>query len=155
MPEISVVRADRELSKLKTMDFFTNIFRATTHVSNPVEVIVSLEAVLNPQSLSDLDMGDTEVPHLEEMARFLEGSSTQFKLYLWERLREAYERLKENPEHGLVSFMPNVMACRLKCIDLIVSEFNGPSYLDHSDDHRQFILLRAIRLVSGLWYTFA
>lgn len=142
MPEISIVKAEREISKLKTMDFFTSIFRATTHMSDPIEVIIDLEAVLDPQPVTDLDMGGLEEQqHLEEMARFLEGSSTQFKLYLWERLREAYE-------HKEANFTPSVMSCRLKCIDLIVSEFNGPSYLDHSEDHRQFILLRAIRLVS-------
>lgn len=143
MPEISVNKAEREISKLKTMDFFTSIFRATTHMSDPYEVIVNLEAVLDPKSVTDPDMDDLEEQHLEEMARFLDGSSSQFKLYLWERLREAYE-------HETVNLTPRVMACRLKCIDLIVSEFNGPSYLDHSEDHRQFILLRAIRLVSCL-----
>ncbi|KAF8457831.1 hypothetical protein BGX38DRAFT_1139298 [Terfezia claveryi] len=126
MPEISIAKAEREISKLKTMDFFTSIFRATTHMPDPIEVIANLEAVLDPQSVPDPGVGDLEEQkHLEEMARFLEGSSTQFKLYLWERLREAYE-------HEKVNFTP---------------KFYGPSYLDHSEDHRQFILLKAIRLL--------
>lgn len=140
MPEISVAKAEREISKLKTMDFFTSIFRATTHMLDPIEVIANLEAVLDPQSVADTGMDDADEQHLDEMARFLEGSSSQFKLYLWERLREAYE-------HETINFTPKVLTCRLKCIGLIVSEFDSPTYLDHSEDHRQFILLRAIRLV--------
>lgn len=140
MPEISAGRAEREISKLKTMDFFTSIFRATTHMSDPIEVIVSLEAVLDPQSTVDSDTETMDDQHIEEMARFLDGSSSQFKLYLWERLREAYE-------HETVNFTPKVLTCRLKCIELIISEFTGQGYLEHSVDHRQFIILRAFRLV--------
>ncbi len=47
--EISVAAADREISKLTTMDFFLGLFQE--EISDPVALIETLEPVLNPESV--------------------------------------------------------------------------------------------------------
>jgi hypothetical protein len=49
MPAISPAAADRELSKLNTMDFFLGLFQ--DEMRDPVSVIDTLEPVLNPTSV--------------------------------------------------------------------------------------------------------
>ncbi|GAO18694.1 hypothetical protein UVI_02053000 [Ustilaginoidea virens] len=49
MPVISPAAADRELSKLTTMDFFLGLFQ--DEMNDPVSVIDTLEPVLNPTSV--------------------------------------------------------------------------------------------------------
>jgi len=141
MPEISFVRVERELSKLKTVDFFSTIFAATsdTNEKAPEEVIEILEAVLDPGATLPYDEEEERVLH--EIGRFLEGSSAMFKLHLWERLKAAYEK---------VNHPPKVLLCTYKCVQVILGELKSRSYLDSSEDHRQFVLLRSMRLIKGL-----
>ena len=47
MPEIAVAAAEREVSRLTTMDFFYNLFNTDT--SDPWAIIETLEPVLNPE----------------------------------------------------------------------------------------------------------
>ncbi len=49
MPEVSPKAADREISKLTTMDFFLSLFQED--INDPVAVIDTLEPVLNPGSV--------------------------------------------------------------------------------------------------------
>ncbi|KAI9783556.1 MAG: Histone transcription regulator 3 [Geoglossum umbratile] len=49
MPEVSAAQAEREISRLKTTDFFLNIFQSQN--SNPAEVIEILEPVLDPRAV--------------------------------------------------------------------------------------------------------
>lgn len=141
MPEISAARAEREISKLKTVDFFSTIFAATseTNEKDPEEVIEILEAVLEPGAVLPYDEEEERILH--EIGRFLEGSSAMFKLHLWEKLRVAYEK---------VNHPPKVLACTLKCMQIVMSELKSRSYVESSQDHRQFVLLRSLRLIQGM-----
>lgn len=53
MPVISPAAADRELSKLNTMDFFLGLFQ--DEMKDPIAVIDTLEPVLNPASVHVLE----------------------------------------------------------------------------------------------------
>ena len=141
MPEISAARAEREISKLKTVDFFSTIFAATSDMNEkaPEEVIEILEAVLDPGAILPYDEEEERVLH--EIGRFLEGSSAMFRLHLWEKLKVAYEKVK---------YPPKVLLCTYKCIQVVMGELKSRSYFDSSQDHRQFVLLRSMRLIKGL-----
>lgn len=140
MPEISALRATREISKLKTVDFFTTIFTATSSASSDsTEVIEILEAVLEPDAVEPYDEEERIV--LAEIGRFLDGSSAMFRLHLWERLKNAYER---------VGYRPKVLVCVLKCVEVVMGDLKERSYFESSPDHRYFVLLRALRLVEEM-----
>ena len=143
MPEISALRAEREISKLKTVDFFTSIFQVTTDMGgvekDPYEVIEILEAVLEPGVVSPYDEQERRI--LEEITRFLEGSSAMFRLHLWEKLKVAYEK---------IGYRPKVLSCVLRSLEVVVGDLKSRSYLESSEDHRHFVLLRSLRLVEEM-----
>jgi hypothetical protein len=140
MPEISAIRADREISKLKTVDFFSTIFAATSETTekDPEEVIELLEAVLEPGRVLPYDEEEERILH--EIGQYLNGSSAMFKLNLWEKLKAAYEK---------INYRPKVLACTLRCMQVVTCELKSKSYLESSQDHRQFVLLRSLRLFKG------
>lgn len=140
MPEISEARAERELSKLKTVDFFDQIFKVAPGANGrtPGTVIETLEAVLKPGAILPYNKDEERV--LEDIGRFLEGSSALYRLELWERLRNAYQQVDDLVE---------VMSCTLKCMQVVMDDLKSRSYVESSADHRQFVLLRSLRQVEG------
>lgn len=95
MNEISISRADREISKINTMDFFANIFTSAMSSTDPFEAIENLEIILEPR-IEEYDIDEDGLRGLQEMTRFLEGSSISFKLSLWQRLRDVF-RIPKTP----------------------------------------------------------
>ncbi|KAG6007694.1 hypothetical protein E4U21_005655 [Claviceps maximensis] len=91
MPLISPSAADRELSKLTTMDFFIGLFQ--DEMMDPVTVIDTLEPVLNPKSVfvSD-DSSDIE----EEPVRSDDDSSTRQDA---DRMVREHEKETQNLEY--------------------------------------------------------
>ncbi|KAF3205410.1 Histone transcription regulator 3 [Orbilia oligospora] len=134
MPEISVARADREISKAKTMDFFANIFSSAVQSTDPFEVIEDLEIILEPK-VEEYDIDEDGIKNIQEMTKVLETSSVQVKVSLWQKLRDAYNRLGD---------YANVLRCRITCINIIVKELMNSAYSEKSVENRTFILLRAI-----------
>ncbi|KAF3939009.1 hypothetical protein ABW19_dt0205434 [Dactylella cylindrospora] len=134
MPEISVARAEREISKAKTMDFFANIFSSAVKSTDPFEVIEDLEIILEPR-IEEYDIDEDGIKGIQEMTKVLETSSVQVKVSLWQKLRGAY--------HGLGDAI-NVLRCRITCVDIILRELTDPAYAEKSTENRTFILLRAI-----------
>jgi tetratricopeptide (TPR) repeat protein len=159
MPEISAAAADREISRLTSMDFIISIFQADK--SNPSAVIESLEPVLDPISAglssatehtddgrtSDdghervTDTAITASAELRDMWKFLQSGSTKLRLFLWQRLREAYEAIK---------YPTKVFSCHLKCIGLIATDIATPSYVDSSPEVRQQTLLGWFKTLDDL-----
>ncbi|EPS41660.1 hypothetical protein H072_4431 [Dactylellina haptotyla CBS 200.50] len=134
MPEISVARADREISKAKTMDFFANIFSSAVQSTDPFEVIEDLEIILEPR-IEEYDIDEDGIRNIHEMTKVLETSSVQVKVSLWQKLRDAYHRLGDSV---------NVLRCRITCMDIIIDELTNAAYSEKSIENRSFILLRAI-----------
>jgi hypothetical protein len=159
MPEISAAAADREMSRLTSMDFFLNLFQSDK--SDPLAIIETLEPVLDPQSVgissatettnsqkddeeSPRPVGDTTatVPvGLRDMWKFLQGGSTSLRLFLWQRLREAYQS---------ISYTTKVFSCHLKSLEIIVADLRSPTYVDGSLESRQHSLLSWLKTLDDL-----
>jgi len=150
MPEISVEAAEREVSRLTTMDFFFNLFQ--TDRSDPAAIIETLEPVLDPESACESIEPDTEdgataeatdgtPAALRDMWKFLKSGSTSLRLFLWQRLREAYLSIGYNTK---------VFSCHLKSIEIIVDDLRTGDYLDSADDPRKHKLLLWLKALDDL-----
>lgn len=159
MPVLSPAAADREISKLTTMDFFLSLFQPETE--SPVQVIETLEPVLNPSSvcvvaqgpkstsdesgeLSSLDRDDAQhIPvsqcanqGLSDLWKFLQGSSTELRLFLWSRLGDAYLS---------IGYTTKKFSCALKSIQLIESDLRSEVYIKTPDESRRLLFIRTLK----------
>ena len=151
MPEISIEAAEREVSRLTTMDFFFNLFQ--TDRSDPLAIIETLEPVLDPQSAcqpvegegtdppASADPADNTPPALRDMWKFLKTGSTSLRLFLWQRLREAYFSIGYNTK---------VFSCHLKSIEIIVGDLRTEDYVDSADEPRRHKLLMWLKALDDL-----
>ena len=158
MPEISVPAADREISKLATMDFFLRIFNRESPDS--LTIIKSLEPILinfDPECCpnevanhkDDITGQDTDSPgcnaklnkswkapadpQMQQKMEFIEKASISLKLFLWRRLRVAYEA---------INYPPMVFLCNMSSIELILKEIRSSTYLSETPENRTTNLLR-------------
>ena len=128
MPDVSYKAADREISKLTTMDFFLSLFQE--ELKDPVVVIDKLEPVLNPDSvyvpIGDASAGEQQpiaacaTSELRDMWKFLRGSSTELRMFLWTRLADAYKG---------IDYSTKVLSCYLRSIEMVVGDLEGEAYL--------------------------
>lgn len=165
MPEVSAIAADREISKLTTMDFFLGLFQ--TDLKDPVSVIESLEPVLNPSSVfttvdqPDLPESDsisrdlttpssaqykhpiteTASPGLRDLWKFLLGTSTELRLFLWTRLGDAYDA---------IGYKTKQFSCFLKGIEMVTNDFEQDPYLGVSDDTRIPLFMKMLKFLDDL-----
>ena len=150
MPEISVKAVQQEISKLTTLEFFTSVFDSDS--SNPIGVIESLEPILegeqedvaphvNGDDIEDdssklLQEPEAAVSLTQKLKDFLNLGDASLKLFLWRRLREAYQT---------INYTPKVVSCYLRALETIVEELDSERYADCDDGTRQLALLRWIR----------
>lgn len=151
MPEISIEAAEREVSRLTTMDFFFNLFQ--TDRSDPLAIIETLEPVLDPESAcqpaegdaidapASTDPADTTPAALRDMWKFLKTGSTSLRLFLWQRLREAYFSIGYNTK---------VFSCHLKSIEIIVGDLRSDDFVDSADEPRRHKLLMWLKALDDL-----
>ncbi len=148
MPEISVEAAEREVSRLTTMDFFFNLFQ--TDRTDPLSIIETLEPVLDPDSARQPDADDANPSSeatdntpavLRDMWKFLKSGSTSLRLFLWQRLREAYFSIGYNTK---------VFSCHLKSIEIIVGDLRTSDYADSTDHLRRLKLLMWLKTLDDL-----
>ncbi|KHJ33278.1 putative transcriptional corepressor of histone genes [Erysiphe necator] len=147
MPEISASAAEREASKLKTMDFFFNLFQADR--SDPIVIIETLEPVLDPDcaiqphiETEDTLASTTGSPaSLKDMWKFLKSGSTPLRLFLWQRLREAYLS---------IGYSTQVFSCHLRSIEVIVEDLRSSNYTESAEDSRQHKLLNWLKALDDL-----
>ncbi|ELR06157.1 Histone transcription regulator 3 [Pseudogymnoascus destructans] len=148
MPEVSAAAADREISRLTTMDFFLNLFKDN---SDPTAIIETLEPVIDdPTKISEDEEGDAakepapEVvmsPATRDMRKFLENGTPSLRLYLWQRLREAYQEIE---------YPTRVFSCHLKCIEIIVEYLQSPTFSQIPQEARHAELLGCIKTIDEL-----
>lgn len=155
MPEISAEAADREIAKLTTMDFFSSIFDPTNQ--DPLMVIESLEPLLMGAQSPDSRPGSRQrsddehseatlvehgaeeptenitAPPMQQMTDFLDKAGASLRLFLWRRLRTAYEA---------IDYPPMVFLCSMKSLLLIVEELQSPSYTSEPSENRIAQLIR-------------
>ncbi|CAD6499808.1 BgTH12-03915, partial [Blumeria graminis f. sp. triticale] len=146
MPEISADAANREASKLTTIDFFFNLFQADK--SDPVAIIETLEPVLDPDSAIQQQTDEKAAESasscptaLKEMWKFLKSGSTSLRLYLWQRLRDAYLS---------IGYKTKVFSCYLKSIEIIVEDLRSDEYINSVRDARQHKLLTWLKVLDDL-----
>ena len=169
VPEISVAAADRQISRLMTMDFFISIFNPSN--DDPVALIESLEPILEKSmlekqpnilntKLAESDSADlvatseaieerqkgpsyfdTDEPHVEQMLQFLNKASLSMRLMLWRRLIDAY---------SVIQYSPRILLCYMRCVTLIVSYLKSNQHLESNDDTRQRSLLRWFKSLDDL-----
>ncbi|KAF4630688.1 hypothetical protein G7Y89_g7450 [Cudoniella acicularis] len=150
IPEISADAAEREVSRLTTMDFFFNLFQ--TDKSDPIAIIETLEPVLDPASacapveVTDETIANSEAANntpatLRDMWKFLESGSPSLRLFLWQRLREAYASIGYNTK---------VFSCHLKSIEIIVGDLRTGDYVDSADEPRRHKLLLWLKALDDL-----
>jgi hypothetical protein len=159
MPTISPAAADREISKLTTMDFFIGLFQEE-ELENPLHVIETLEPVLNPSSVnvlpesrgSSMVQGEENEPEgkpisecagqgLRDLWKFLLGSSTELRLFLWSRLSDAYQAIE---------YPTKRFSCLLKSIEMIVADLQGETYAQAPDESRAMLLMRTLKSLDEL-----
>ena len=148
MPELSVAAADREVSSLTTLDFFYKLFQADS--PDPAAIVETLEPVLDPESACPnnaseesvyIDAVDNTSAILRDMWKFLKAGSTSLRLFLWQRLREAYLS---------IGYSTKVFSCHLKCIEIIVNDLQTEDYADSGEEPRRHKLLMWIKALDDL-----
>ncbi|KAI4172476.1 MAG: hypothetical protein LQ343_003566 [Gyalolechia ehrenbergii] len=169
IPEISVVAAEKQISRLTTMDFFISVFNPID--DDAVTLIETLEPILEKSLQNDqLDLADTKQvmvngsnhtttgethqnqhesttslsdmePLTEQMLQFLDKASLSMRLMLWRRLIDTY---------SIIQYTPRILLCYLRCIKLIVEYLRSAQYLDNSFESRQKLLLRWFKSLDDL-----
>lgn len=159
MPEISSVEADREISKLTTMDFFLGLFQE--EMADPVAVIDTLEPVLNPDGVfvepsktpeANNDGTQDEEPFkipirdcasqgLRDLWKFLLTSSTDLRLLLWSRLSDAY---------GAIKYTTKQFSCLLRSIEMVIRDIASEQYLTTAPEARKLLLLKLLRSIHDM-----
>ncbi|KAJ3495924.1 hypothetical protein NLG97_g3042 [Lecanicillium saksenae] len=166
MSNISAAAADREISKLNTMDFFLNLFQE--NMTDPLPVIDILEPVLNPSSVhTALEKGPAKTPEpaetdktteqpeeevtkpisecatqgMQDLWKFLENSSIELRLFLWSRLGDAYEA---------ISYTTKRFSCLLMSIETIVDDFSSNGFTSMQDDSRRMLLMKTMKSLDEL-----
>ena len=163
MPEISVEAAQKEISRLTTMDFFMGIFNPEN--TDPLTTIESLEPLLDlsvnhyhkpytqdrrlevEKSLTNSESTELSSMHgaprpfdennpdtkLREALTFLKQGNLHLRLFLWQKLRDAYRA---------IAYPPQVLVCDLRAIAVITDYLNSAMYRDNSLEKRRDDLLR-------------
>ncbi|KAI9791427.1 MAG: Histone transcription regulator 3 [Piccolia ochrophora] len=164
MPELSHAAAEREISRLTTMDFFLALFEAED--VDPILIIETLEPILELENsrCSHEDTSDRieDDPQTEEndalsrrsnsvpiepsqqrqvLSSFVEQGSTSLRFFLWQSLREAYEA---------IGYLPKVLSCYLRSLEMIVKELQSSIFLENPSKHRQAAVWKWLRVAHEL-----
>lgn len=171
MPEISNEAAEREISRVTTMDFFLNLFH--NQETHPIMIIEGLEPILQESIQSqravgvDFKNGDKIIPTIDleekrgqspdkpldvgkkqyfsqdqmQMLQFVDRASISLKDILWEKLGEAYEA---------IMFPPKVLFCALRRIEIIAEYLGSDLFATKPIGDRYPSLLRWLRVVGDL-----
>ena len=154
MPEISVQAAQKEISRLTTMDFFMGVF--STENNDPLTIIESLEPLLElsvkyakvpkgptletedaaTEASAGRDGGGSKTypdAKLLEALHFLEQGSLPLRLFLWQKMRDAYRA---------INYPPQILSCDLRILELIVNHLISTSFTEGTGEIRRDSLLR-------------
>lgn len=145
MPEVSASAVEQEISRLSTLEFFTDIFSNDSKDAHAV--INSLEPVLDPNldplgsqgnMVEAQDAGATQktaderIAQMAKLRTFLEQGDASLKLYLWKRLEEAYSQ---------IGHKPMVVSCHLRSVETIMEELQAKMHYEKPSNERQIALL--------------
>ena len=141
MPEISAAAAQREMSRLSTLDFFTSVFDSSQ--SEPVAIIERLEPILEPEAsgvdvtlMADNAESDHENSQVRKLISFLASGDVSLRLYLWRRLHNAYVA---------IHYIPKTVSCNLRSFETIMSELESDRHQEASNEARILSMLKWIK----------
>ncbi|KAJ5692853.1 hypothetical protein N7462_002276 [Penicillium macrosclerotiorum] len=143
--ELSVAMIDQEMLKLKCMDFFAKVFN--TKDEDPVSLIEAIEPILEPSSTEHAENSPKKNESNDssstssEMAAFLDRGDATLRLFLWRRLREAYQS---------IDYPPKVVSCYLRSIETIMTELDDAKHLEETTAHRQLSLLGWLKSLDAI-----
>ena len=174
MPHITAEAADREISKLTTMDFFLGLFQ--DEQKDPDYVIRTLEPVLNPKSVRVVSQDESQNgsptgtsgerrddSQSEEQDEPREASSAETKGIpivdcasqdlrdLWKFLTTSSTELRLflwsqlGQAYATIGYKTKKFSCHLKSIEMIISDLDGETYCKTSDESRQLMLMRTLK----------
>ncbi|KAG5518851.1 hypothetical protein PMAC_002382 [Pneumocystis sp. 'macacae'] len=123
--EISLFRIDLEISKLKTVDFFTSVFVSSRLMEYNL-VIEKLRPVL--QGSSELN----EIFKFSLVEEFLLKAPIDFKLQLWNLLQNAYHNLSQ---------VEDALWCCLKALSSVISYFDSSFYKNVMTEQQMTIFI--------------
>ncbi|KAJ0423748.1 hypothetical protein BJY00DRAFT_309980 [Aspergillus carlsbadensis] len=143
MSELSSDAVDKEISKLNSMDFFMTIFNPDSE--DPIGLIETIEPILEPASVEVEETADDQqsVQSVQRrgMGTFLDQGDATLRLFLWRRLQDAYKK---------IDYVPKVVSCYFRSIEIIVKELKGSSYIEEHSGHRQVTLIRWLKSLDGI-----
>lgn len=171
MPEISIEAAEREISRVTTMDFFLSLFN--NKECNPFTIVEGLEPILEEsvqiqdtinldnkngvksdpvtdqegkiysctEQPPDANSGESLTPDLKQMLQFVGRANVSLKVILWGKLAEAYE---------VIPYPPKALSCTLRRIEIIVEYLVSDSFIAKPTSDRCSSLLRWLRASGDL-----
>ncbi|EGE09060.1 hypothetical protein TEQG_08128 [Trichophyton equinum CBS 127.97] len=145
MPEISTTAIDQEVSRLKAMSFFTDIFGSGK--DDPVHLIETIEPVLDPSAVRYTDENGNVSENIEpsttvqNLIEFLNQGDATLKLFLWRRLREAYDS---------IDYPTKVVSCHFRALETVVQELSRTARMDLPVNERRFSLLKWLKLADDI-----
>jgi len=153
VPELSIAAAEREISKLGTMDFFLGIFNREGKA--PVDLIEDLEPLLEHSLLplndavEDDATSNTSVTATtsnltsasQDLLRFFDKANVSLRHLLWQRLRDAYQT---------IDYAPKVLSINLRIIEILMKAFRSTDYSLKNSEEREVLLLEWLRECSTL-----
>lgn len=173
MPEISVEAAEREISRLTTMDFFLSVF--SSEKSHPLMVIESLEPILEKsignKRAQAVDAGsisagnsDNDSPESYKASsnRVLDPTNSQAGLpnpkmqQMLQFLDRASVSLKLflwrklGDAYEAINYPPQVLSCSLRSIEVVMEYLRSKSFYNSTVQNRQLSLVRWLRTLDNL-----
>lgn len=173
MPEISVEAAEREISRLTTMDFFLSVF--SSEKSHPLMVIESLEPILEKsienkraqeacaRTVTDENI-DNDGPELNNASsnRLLDPSTSpsgfpnpemQQMLQFLDRASVSLKLFlwrKLGDAYEAIHYPPQVLSCCLRSIEVVMEYLRSKSFTSSTAQNRQLSLVRWLRTLDDL-----
>ncbi|ORY62393.1 uncharacterized protein BCR38DRAFT_395282 [Pseudomassariella vexata] len=173
LPEISTQAADREISKLTTMDFFLGLFQ--DNLNDPVSVIDSLEPVLNPNSVYSTAAGSQSPPmdspitdgQLEptssecpkapvQDAQPIMVNASQGLRDLWKFLLGASTELRLflwtrlGDAYYAIKYTTKKFSCNLRSIEMIVDDFERDPYISLPIEERRALSMKMLKFLDDI-----
>lgn len=153
-PEISVSAIDEAAFKLQAKQFMMEILDPEDE--DPVKLIENIVPILEPDSVEfvsdkveddtvDCAQQEVDIPLLRErashMAAFLDGQDIRLRLFLWSKLRGAYDAIEHSPK---------VVYCLFRSVEVVVSDLFSVAGRNDNEINRQTIILSHLSILCVL-----
>lgn len=142
--EISIDAIEQEVSRLRSLDFFKSLL--APGYDDAVESIEHIAPLLEPESVEFVggEEGSQIAARFKEIATFLDTRSPSLRLYLWDRLQNAYSEL------GCCKYTPKVIDCCVHKIEVILDGLYRSRPLDQSSANQSEFLLKSLNSLCSL-----